>query len=135
MVSFLAVAFELLEYGRVDRVTHHFEYGDGLDRDLGSHPRIVYQKQETPGLCQSICLAACLPSCILILVLIIPWNRGPYAHFLNLQAGNVHTADYIGKEGDHLVVAHGHVGNDLLESDLLLVEVLILLAAAVELEA
>jgi hypothetical protein len=47
----------------------------------------------------------------------------------------VHGRNDIRKQGDHVVVAHGHVGDDLLEGCLLCGEVLVLLAAAVELEA
>lgn len=56
-------------------------------------------------------------------------------HFLDFETRDVHAANDIGKEGDHVVVAHGHVGNDLFQGDFLDRVVLVLLAAAVELEA
>jgi hypothetical protein len=56
-------------------------------------------------------------------------------HLFDLKVWDVHAADNIGKQGDHIVVAHGHVGNNLLEGDLLGGEVLVLLAAAIQLEA
>lgn len=58
-----------------------------------------------------------------------------HLHLLDLQARNIHTANDIGKEGDHVVVAHGHVGNDSLEGHLFGAMILILLAAAVQLES
>lgn len=56
-------------------------------------------------------------------------------HLLDLETRYVHASDYVREEGDHVVVAHGHVGNNLLESDLLDRMVLVLLSAAVQLEA
>ena len=47
----------------------------------------------------------------------------------------MHAANNVREEGDHVVVAHGHVCDNLLEGRLLCREVLVLLAAAVELEA
>lgn len=52
-----------------------------------------------------------------------------HAHLLNLQAGNVHAADDIGKQRDHVVVAHGHVGDNLLEGNLLAMVGLVLFAS------
>lgn len=46
----------------------------------------------------------------------------------------MHAANNVRKEGNHVIVAHGHVGDNLLEGGLLGGEVLILLSAAVELE-
>jgi len=46
----------------------------------------------------------------------------------------MHAADDVGEEGHHVVIAHGHVGDDLLEGRLLGGEILVLLAAAVELQ-
>jgi len=37
--------------------------------------------------------------------------------------------DDIGEQGDHIVVAHGHVGNNLLESNLLAEVTLVLLSS------
>lgn len=55
-------------------------------------------------------------------------------HLLDLQAWDVHAAHDIGEEGYHVVVAHGHVRNNLLQGRLLRGEVLVLLSAAVELK-
>jgi len=47
-------------------------------------------------------------------------------HLLDLEALDLHAADNVRKQSNHVVIAHGHVGNDLLESDLLGGVVLIL---------
>ena len=57
------------------------------------------------------------------------------AHLFNFQALDGHAGDNIGKQTDHVIVTHGHVGDNLLEGNLLLGKVLVLLAAAVQLEA
>lgn len=52
---------------------------------------------------------------------------GTNAHLLDLQCRNHHALDNVGEEGGHVVVAHGHVGDNLLERDLLAGKVLVLL--------
>jgi hypothetical protein len=61
-------------------------------------------------------------------------SRG-YGHLLDLEAGDMHATNNVREEGHHVIVAHGHVGDNLLEGRLLGGEVLVLLAAAVEFEA
>jgi hypothetical protein len=56
-------------------------------------------------------------------------------HLLNFQARNVHAGNNIWEQRNHVIVAHGHVGDNLLKRDLLAREVLLLLSAAVQLEA
>lgn len=51
-------------------------------------------------------------------------------HLLYLQTGQIHTADNIWKQSNHIIIAHGHVGDDLLESDLLGGVILVLFASA-----
>lgn len=58
-----------------------------------------------------------------------------YIHFLDLQAWNLHTANNIGEQSYHVVVAHGHVGHDLLEGNLLGRVILVLLTTTVELQS
>ena len=53
------------------------------------------------------------------------------SHLLDLQALDLHATHNIGKQGYHIVVTHGHVGNNLLESDLLGRLVFVLFATAV----
>jgi hypothetical protein len=53
-----------------------------------------------------------------------------YAHLLDLQAGNLHAVQDVWEEGDHVIVAHGHIGNDLLESILLGGVVLVFLSTS-----
>ena len=61
-------------------------------------------------------------------------NQIEKTHLLDLQTLNGHAGDDIGEQANHVVVTHGHVGDNLLESNLLLGKVLVLLAAAVQLE-
>lgn len=56
-------------------------------------------------------------------------------HFLDLPIFNLHTIDHIGKECNHVIIAHGHISNDLLESHLLGSMVLVLLDSIAELLA
>lgn len=42
----------------------------------------------------------------------------------------MHTSNNIWKEGNHVVVAHGHIGDNLLESNLLVVVHLVLFGGA-----
>lgn len=58
-----------------------------------------------------------------------------HLHFLDLETRNIHATNNIGEEGDHVVVAHGHVGHNPLQGHLLGAMILILLAAAVQLES
>ena len=55
-------------------------------------------------------------------------------HLLDLQARNFHTANNIREQGHHIIVAHGHVGHNFLEGDLLGRMVLVLLSTARQLE-
>lgn len=50
-------------------------------------------------------------------------------HLLDLESGDHHALDYVGEEGGHVVVAHGHVCDDLLEGDLLAGEVFVFFVA------
>ena len=56
-------------------------------------------------------------------------------HFLDLQTRYVHTTYDVREQCNHIIIAHGHVGNNLLEGCLLRREVFILLTAAVQFEA
>lgn len=60
---------------------------------------------------------------------------GVSIHLFDLQTRYLHTADNVRKEGHHVVIAHCHVGNDLLESNLLRGVVLVFLPSAVELQS
>lgn len=51
-------------------------------------------------------------------------------HLLYLQTWQIHTADNIWKQSNHIIIAHCHVGNDLLESNLLGGVILVLFASA-----
>ena len=49
-------------------------------------------------------------------------------HLLDLQTWELHAIQYIWEQRHHVVVAHGHIGDDLLESILLGGVVLVLLS-------
>lgn len=51
-----------------------------------------------------------------------------YQHLLDLEYWYLHAANDIGKKRDHVIVAHGHVGDNLLQSSLLGYVILVLLA-------
>ena len=59
--------------------------------------------------------------------------RNAYVHFLNLQTRYRHAIHDIRKQGHHIVVAHSHVRDDLLERNLLRGMILILFTAAIKL--
>ena len=59
----------------------------------------------------------------------------PYLHLLDFQRVDLHATNHVGKQSYHVIVAHGHIGNNLLQSNLLGTEVLVLLAAARKLDA
>lgn len=50
-------------------------------------------------------------------------------HFLDLQRWDHHALDNIGEQGCHVVITHGHIGHNFLQSNLLACEVLIFLVA------
>jgi hypothetical protein len=50
-------------------------------------------------------------------------------HFLDLEGWNHHALNDIGEQGSHVIVAHGHVCNNLLERYLLPRKVLVLFVA------
>lgn len=56
-------------------------------------------------------------------------------HLFYLEALYVHAPDDVGEEGHHVVVAHRHVGDDLLERNLLGDIAPVLLPTRVQLEA
>ena len=49
-------------------------------------------------------------------------------HFLDFKTLDTHAVHNIGKQSNHIVVAHGHVCNNLLESDLFGCMVLVFLS-------
>lgn len=51
-------------------------------------------------------------------------------HLLYFQTGQVHTVNDVREQANHIVIAHGHVGDDSLKSYLLSGMVLVLLATA-----
>ena len=55
-------------------------------------------------------------------------------HLLDLQAMYLHAANDIREQGHHIIVAHGHIGHNLLEGDFLGCMVLVLLSTAIQLE-
>lgn len=88
-----------------------------LQGNLRFYPRVVDQEQKAP-----IDISG-HPSSVF----------GPHVHLLDLQTRQIHTGDHVGEQGHHIVVAHSHVGDDLLESDLFGRVVLILPASIIEL--
>ena len=56
-----------------------------------------------------------------------------YKHLLDLQARYLHTANNVREKRYHIIVAHGHIGHDLLEGNLLYRIVLVLFASTVQL--
>ena len=55
-------------------------------------------------------------------------------HLLNLQALQMHATDDVGEERHHVVITHSHIGDNLLERNLLARIVFVLLSTAVQLE-
>lgn len=51
-------------------------------------------------------------------------------HFLDFKYRDLHTSHDVRKEGDHIVVAHRHVGDDFLERIFLSGMVFVLLAGS-----
>lgn len=47
-------------------------------------------------------------------------------HLFDLESGNVHALDNVWEESGHVVVAHSHVGDNLLEGDFFASEILVL---------
>ena len=60
-------------------------------------------------------------------------SRGePGIHLLDLQTRQIHAVDNIGKQSNHIIIAHSHIGDNLFEGDFLGGVVLVLLAAAIK---
>ena len=60
-------------------------------------------------------------------------ERENSSHLLDLQTGYLHARYDVWEKSDHVVVAHSHICDDLLQRDLLCRVVLVLLPAAVQL--
>jgi len=56
------------------------------------------------------------------------------AHLLDLQTRYLHATNNIWKQSHHIIIAHGHVGNDLLQRNLLRRMILVLLPSTVQLQ-
>lgn len=57
-----------------------------------------------------------------------------FIHLFNLPVVNLHTIDHIRKKRNHIVVTHGHIGNNFFESDLLGSMILVFLDPITELQ-
>lgn len=53
-----------------------------------------------------------------------------HSHLLHLNTLNPHATHNIRKQRHHIIIAHGHIGDNLLQRNLLARKVLVLLAAA-----
>lgn len=96
-------------------MTYSNQSRQGLERRIRLHPRIIDQEQKAPARSALYHLPT-------------DWH----VHLLDLQAGQVHTADDIREQADHIIVAHSHVGHDLLERNLFGRIVLVLLTTTAE---
>lgn len=56
-------------------------------------------------------------------------------HLLDLPVVDLHAVDHIRKECNHIVIAHGHIGHDLLEGHLLECMILIFFDPIAEFQA
>lgn len=100
----------------------------GLQRNFRLSPGIVDEKQKAPENPDGH-----QPTRNFILrILPPPWSA---LHLLDLEAWNRHAIDNVGKQRDHVIVAHRHVGHNLLQGDLLRGKVLVLLVPKLELLA
>ena len=70
-------------------------------RNFRLHSSIVDQKQKAPH----------DPSAYNPETLALTFVTG--VHLFDLQAGYVHAVYYVWKESHHIIIAHGHVGNNL----------------------
>lgn len=129
----------ILGEGRKGGGAYGYQDGQGALGHFRLHAAVVDEEEEAPAGAEISIVRSSANS--------MPPSKAPYssphtaqqssrglpprtdAHLLDLQGRYHHALDDVGEEGGHVVIAHGHVGDNLLERNLLAGKVLVLLVA------